>query len=140
MYKVCVVDENPLIRNVIKSVLASQEFEVTTLCDMGEKCPDFLDTCHEECMKKEPCRNLLIIDNCWRESRGIKFLKFIDKHQCSCVHSFKVLYGCEPIKDDEIEILYKLNVHVVNKRNAAEDILPLVDKYKIWYQSNYVMI
>ncbi len=51
MYIVCVVDENPLIREVIKSILARQEYEVTTLCDMSDKCPDFLDTCHQECIK-----------------------------------------------------------------------------------------
>jgi CheY-like chemotaxis protein len=138
MYRVCVVEENPLIRRVLKSVLADNEFEVQDYCEISERCPAFGQSCRVDCPKTEPCRNLLILFNCERDSRGIGFLKFVDNNQCPCVHSFKVLYTCEELAEEEIERLSNLHVQLVEKENPVFDMLPVLKKYKKWFRTGKV--
>ena len=135
MYKVCVVDENPLIRKVLNSVLRDKEFEVSEFCEISERCPGFLKSCRSLCEKSEPCRNMLILYNCERDSRGIEFLKFVDRYQCPCAYSFKVLYTCEEVRREDIESLDNLHLQFIEKENPAIDMLPVIEKYKAWHLS-----
>ena len=138
MFNVCIVDDNPLIRSVLNTVLRDNEFEVTEFCEISERCPDFLKSCRLLCKKSKPCRNMLILYNCEREFRGIEFLKFVDRYECPCAHSFKVLYTCEEIREEDIESVKNLHVQLVEKQNAAIDLLPIIEKYKRWYLSEKV--
>ena len=135
MYKVCIVEENPLIRNVLKSVLSHNEFEVSEFCEINERCTDFLKSCRSACEKSTPCHGMLILFNCERDTSGVEFLKFIDKFRCPCASSFKVLYTCEEIKKEDIEAVKNLHVQIVEKDNPAFDFLPIIEKYKKWYHS-----
>jgi hypothetical protein len=134
MYKVCVVDDNPLIRNVLRSVLAHNDFDVAEFCEIGDRCPSFTPSCGGECPKSAPCRNMLIVAYCEREPRGMQFLQFITRAQCPCVHSFKVLYTCEEPQPEEIEKLNNVHVQFIEKHDAAIDMLPIIEKYKEWYR------
>ncbi len=133
MYKVCIVEENPLIRSVLKMILNDREFQFEKDCEVSELCLSFSRDCISECTHIEPCFNLLILDNCERESRSIEFLKFVDKNQCACIHSFKVLYVCGRLSKEDIELMNKLHVRIIEKQNAAVDVLPFVEEYKEWY-------
>jgi len=135
MYKVCIVDENPLIRSVLKTVLSSNEFEVSEFCEISERCHDFLKSCRSGCQKSIPCYGMLILFNCERDSSGVEFLRFIDKYQCPCATSFKVLYTCEELKQEDIEKVKNLHVQIVEKHNPAVDLFQIIEKYKKWYDT-----
>lgn len=138
MYRVCVVEENPLIRRVLKSVLTDNEFQVEEFCEISQRCRGTSNPCPANCPKSEPCRNMLILFNCERDSSGIEFLKFVDRCQCPCVSSFKVLYTCEEIRKEDVASVANLHVEFVEKENPAIDMLPMIEKYRSWYCSEKV--
>jgi hypothetical protein len=138
MYKACIAEEDPLIRRVLKSVLIEHGFEVEECCEIGERCSGFRHSCRENCPKSEPCHNMLILFNCERDCSGIKFLKFVDRNQCPCVHSFKVLYTCEEVSEEELESLSDLHIQVVEKENPVFDMLPIIERYRKWYRRKKV--
>ena len=135
MYKACIIEEDPLIRNVLTSVLRKNDFEVQKFCNFNARCPDFANTCRLSCKRSGPCYNMSILFNCERDPTGMEFLKFVDRYQCPCIHSFKVLYTCEEVKEKHIESLDNLHVQFVEKDNPVFDLLPMIEKYKRWYAS-----
>ena len=135
MYKVCVIEDNPLIRQVLKAVLVHKDFEVSEFCEISERCPGFLASCPKNCPRSAPCRGMLILFNCERNSSGIEFLKFISRYQCPCVHSFKVLYTCEEISAETLGPIAHLQIQTVAKENPAIDMLPVIEHYKEWYRN-----
>ena len=140
MYKACVIEENSLIRTVLRSVLRDNGFEVLSFCDIRERCPGFANSCPLHCPTAQPCHNLLILFNCERDSSGIEFLRFVDRYQCPCIHSFKVLYTCEEIREEHVKSLTNLHIQFVEKENPTIDMLPLIQKYKKWHLGKTVLL
>ena len=140
MYKACIIEDNPLIRTVLTSVLKQHNFEVSEFCNVRERCSGFQTTCGSDCKQTGPCHNMLILFNCERDTSGVQFLKFIEQNHCPCSHSFKVLYTCKEVNVPETTTLKNLHVQLVEKDNPAFDMLPMIEKYKEWLREQEVHV